>query len=385
MGDATNGGRERAFEALRASEELHRATLGNISDAVFLADDDGVFTFVCPNVDVIFGYTPDEVQAMGRIGRLLGEDLFDPVELESRKEIRNVEREVTSKSGAQRTVLIHLKRVAIHDGTVLYTCRDVTELKHAEHELSALRVELMHASRLALVGELTASIVHDIKQPLTAIVANAEAGRRLVDNPGTPCGAADLSEIFRDVLDESHVASDIVDRIRGLARKRPIELRPLDLNEVVRSVLMLVAADAARRRIVLHTELEESLPAISGCRVSLQQVLLNLLVNAMDAIEQANSRRRAITVSTRRANGGIEAVVADTGPGIAADQLPMLFDPFYTTKHEGIGLGLAISRTILDAHGARIWAEDLDGEGASFHVELPAAGVPVDAPAAPPA
>ena len=378
----TNGGRERAFEALRASEELHRATLGNISDAVFLADDHGAFTFVCPNVDVIFGYTPDEVQAMGRIGRLLGENLFDPAELEARTEIRNVERQVTAKSGAQRTVLIHLKRVAIQDATVLYSCRDVTELKHAERELSALRVELMHAARLALVGELTASIVHDIKQPLTAIVANAEAGRRLVDNPGTPCGAADLSEIFRDVLDESHVANDIVDRIRGLARKRPMERRPLDVNDVIRSVLLLVAADAARRRILLNTELEERLPAIEGDRVSMQQVLLNLLVNAMDAIEQADSRQRLITVRSHSANGTVNVDVADTGPGIAGDQLPMLFDPFYTTKHEGIGLGLAIARTILDAHGARIWAEDRS-QGASFHLELPAAGVPVDAPAAP--
>ena|SRR5688572_29860764 len=373
MGEPTNGGRERAFEALRASEELHRATLGNISDAVFLADDDGAFTFVCPNVDVIFGYTPDEVQAMGRIGRLLGEDLFDRGELEARKEIRNVEREVTSKSGVRRTVLIHLKRVAIQEGTVLYTCRDVTELKQAERELVALRVELLHAARLALVGELTASIVHDIKQPLTAIVANAEAGRRLLDNPGTPCGAADLSEIFRDVLDESHVATDIVDRIRGLARKRPIELRPLDLNDVIRSVLLLVAADAARRHVRLQTELAVNLPAIEGDRVSMQQVLLNLLVNAMEAIEHADSRRREIMVRSRRANGAIEVDVADTGPGIASEQLPLLFDPFYTTKHEGIGLGLAISRSILDAHGGRIWAEDLGGEGASFHVEMPVA------------
>ena len=373
MVGTTNGGRDRAFEALRTSEELHRATLGNISDAVFLADDDGVFTYVCPNVDVIFGYTPDEVQAMGRIGRLLGEDLFDPAELEACTEIRNVEREVTSKSGARRTVLILLKRVAIQNGTVLYSCRDVTELKQAERELAALRVELMHAARLALVGELTTSIVHDIKQPLTAIVANAEAGRRLLENTGSPCGAADLNEIFRDVLDESHVATDIVDRISGLARKRPMERRPLDLNDVIRSVLLLVAADAARRHIRLNTELDENLPAIAGDRVSMQQVLLNLLVNAMDAIEHANSRRRLITVRTRSANGSIEAAVADTGPGIAAEQLPLLFDPFYTTKHEGIGLGLAISRSILDAHGARIWAEDLNGEGASFHVELPIA------------
>ena len=116
-----NGGKAQSFEALRASEELHRATLSNISDAVFMADDEGKFTFVCPNVDVIFGYSPDEVQEMGRIEALLGEDLFDPAELDSRIEIQNVEREVTTKSGARRTVLMHLKRVSIAGGTVLCT------------------------------------------------------------------------------------------------------------------------------------------------------------------------------------------------------------------------------------------------------------------------
>ena len=157
MSGPTNGGRADAFQALRESEELHRATLSSISDAVFQTDDDGVFTYVCPNVDVIFGYNPDEVHAMGRIDRLLGENLFDPAELAARGELRNLEREVVTKSGEQRMVLVLLRRVAIQRGTMLYTCRDVTELKRAERELAAMRLELAHAARLALVGELTAT------------------------------------------------------------------------------------------------------------------------------------------------------------------------------------------------------------------------------------
>jgi PAS domain S-box-containing protein len=125
-GSSSNGGRERGYEALRESEELHRATLSSISDAVFLVDDAGAFTYICPNVDVIFGYVPDEVQAMSRLGRLLGENLFDPAELVARGELRNIEREVTAKSGERRTVLVQLKRVSIRGGTVLCTCRDVT-------------------------------------------------------------------------------------------------------------------------------------------------------------------------------------------------------------------------------------------------------------------
>jgi PAS domain S-box-containing protein len=129
MSEPTNGGQARAYRALRESEELHRATLSNISDAVFLTDDDGLFTFICPNVDVIFGYVPDEVQAMMRISGLLGENLFDHAELTARGEIKNIEREITSKTGERRSLLIHLKKVSIQGSTVLYTCRDVTERK----------------------------------------------------------------------------------------------------------------------------------------------------------------------------------------------------------------------------------------------------------------
>jgi PAS domain S-box-containing protein len=157
MSGSTNGGRARAYEALRDSEELHRATLSSISDAVFLTDDEGVFTYICPNVDMIFGYVPDEVQAMTHISRLLGENLFDRAELAARGEIHNIEREITSKAGERRTVLVLLKAVSIKGGTVLYSCRDVTERKRAEEDLRAARLDLAHASRLALCGEMMAA------------------------------------------------------------------------------------------------------------------------------------------------------------------------------------------------------------------------------------
>src|SRR5262245_27043361 len=326
MSESTNGGRARAYRALRESAELHRATLSNISDAVFLTDDAGVFTFICPNVDVIFGYAPDEVRAMTRIGRLLGEALFDPAELAVRGEIRNLEREVTSKSGARRTVLVHVKAVSIKGGTVLYTCRDVTERKQAEEELRAARNDLAHASRLALVGELMASIAHEINQPLTSILANARAGLRLLDADARPAGGTQLRDILGDVCDQSRLAGEFVARLRALVRKRPMELRALDVNDVARSTLRLVEGDARRRGVTLCAELAPSLPIVAADRVCLEQVLLNLIVNAMDAMDKVVEEERRLTVMTGRREDTVELAVSDSGHGIPADRLPRLFD-----------------------------------------------------------
>jgi PAS domain S-box-containing protein len=372
MSEGTNGGRTEAFQALRDSEELHRATLGSISDAVFLTDDEGLFTFVCPNVDVIFGYVPDEVRAMTRISRLLGENLFDRGELEAQGEIKNIEREVASKAGERRSLLIHLKRVSIQGSTVLYTCRDVTERRHVEEELRAARLELAHVSRLALAGELLASIAHEINQPLTSILSNASAGLRRLPALAPAGGPHELREIFADIRDQGRRAGEVIERVRALAGKRPLERQAIDVNEVAGEIVTLVRGEARRRNVTLRTELMASLPAIDADRVSLQQVMLNLMLNGMDAMDQREAAQRRLVVSTRRLDDAIEVAVSDTGHGIPADRLPKVFDAFFTTKKEGLGLGLAIARSIVEAHGGRIWAEDNGGVGATFHLTLPA-------------
>lgn len=364
MSGPTNGGRARSYEALRESEELHRATLSSISDAVFLTDDDGVFTYICPNVDVIFGYVPDEVQAIGRLSHFLGENLFDNAELAAQGEIRNVECEILSKRGERRTVLIHFKRVSIKDGTVLCTCRDVTELKQAERELAAIRLELAHAARLALVGELSASIMHEIRQPLAATVMNAAAGKRLTQD-------SEVRTIFEEIEQLGTSMAEIIERLRTLVRKRPLELRSLQVNQVAHDVLHIVAADAQRRGVTLAAELAPALPSIEADRVCLQQVLLNLVVNALDAVGESDGAERRVIVRTRSAPDSVEIAVSDTGKGIPADVLPKVFETFFTTKNDGVGLGLAISRSIVEAHAGRIWAEDHGGRGATFRLSLP--------------
>jgi PAS domain S-box-containing protein len=370
MGEGTNGGRDRAFRALAESEELHRATLGNISDAVFLTDDEGRFTFICPNVDVIFGYVPDEVQSMTRIEGLLGEHLFDRAELATLGEIQNVEREVTSKTGARRHVLIHIKKVSIQGSTVLYTCRDITDRRHAEEELRAVRQHLARASRLALIGELVASIGHEVNQPLTSIHTNATAGLRLLNAPA-PDDMAELREICVDIRDQSRRAAVIIERVRALAGRRPLDCQPLDVNDVAGDIVRIVGHDVRRRRVTLRTELAPSLPAIRADRVCLQQVMSNLITNAMDAMDHLTAHERLVTIRTRRVDASVEVAVIDRGHGIPSDRLPRLFEAFYTTKKEGLGLGLVIVRSIVDAHDGRIWAEDNGGRGATFRVTFP--------------
>lgn len=370
MGGHNNGGRSRGYQALRESEELHRATLGSISDAVFLTDDHGAFTYVCPNVDVIFGYTPDEVHAMGSLDRLLGGSVCDRDELVRRGEIRNIEREVRARSGEPRVVLVHLKHVSIQGGTMLCTCRDVTELKQAERELAATRQQLVHAGRLALLGELTAMIVHEVKQPLAAIFANVSAATVTLDR-GKKLDYAELRSILADIQEASSTANDILDRLRKLAKQHAPEHAPLDLNDVARDTIRILAPEARRRGVALRDDLCNEKLELAGDRVSLQQLVTNLITNALDATEDARFDNRQVVVRTGLDAGALVLSVADNGRGIAPENLPKLFESFFTTREEGVGLGLAIARSIAEEHGGRLVAANNPHRGATFRLIIP--------------
>jgi PAS domain S-box-containing protein len=369
MDEATNGGRDRSYQDLRESEELHRATLSNISDAVFMTDDEGAFRYVCPNVDVIFGYGPDEVRAMATIDRLLGAHIVDLASLEERIEIRNIERQVTAKSGEQRWVLVHAKRVSIKGGTVLYTCRDVTERRQTEEALREARLELSHATRLAVVGELVGSMAHEITQPITAILLRAAAGRHLAESAGD----VEMVQAFSDIESDGARASATIDHLRTLMRKRPLDLQPVDINAIVQDTMRFVEGDAFRRGVRVELDLGPALPAVRADRASLQQVVLNLAVNAMDAMEGVAPERRRLQVRTRGLAGAVSVAVIDAGPGVGPDQVPKLFTAFYTTKSGGLGLGLSIARSIVEAHDGTIQVERNDSGGATFRFTVPAA------------
>jgi PAS domain S-box-containing protein len=246
--------------------------------------------------------------------------------------------------------------------------RDITERKHLEEAMQ----NLAHVGRLAVVGELTGSIAHEISQPLTAILANAEAGD-LQLRAASP-SLEELRAILADIRDADLRASEVIQRVRALLRKRELVMCALNLNAVVEEVVLLISNDARRRKVTLATKLASELVDIRGDRVHLQQVLLNLVLNGMEAMaETAEAQRRIVIRTERDGDQGVKVSVADAGDGIPAERLAHVFESFYTTKAHGMGLGLAICRSIVDVHGGHIWAENNPGGGATFCLTLPAA------------
>jgi PAS domain S-box-containing protein len=255
------------------------------------------------------------------------------------------------------------------------TNTDIDDRKRAEEALRKSQAELAHVSRLTTMGELTASIAHEVNQPLTAVVNNANACLSLL-----PEGAADYKEVqdaLMEIIDDTDRASAVIARVRQLARKAPSDKSLLNLNDIVVDVLTLARYESVSRRVTIRTDLPKDLPPVLGDRVQLQQVLLNLVVNGMDAMNAVEESKRVLIICVRRENrdGAPEALVSvqDAGTGLKPEQVDRLFEAFYSTKPQGMGMGLAISRSIIEAHGGRLWAQPNLGPGATFLFSLPAA------------
>jgi len=262
---------------------------------------------------------------------------------------------------------------------------NIEDLNRTQDELHKAQAELAHMTRLTTMGEMTASIAHEVNQPLTAVINNANACISLLEpgpnGPGTagPDGAStlqDIREALGEIRDDAERASAVVGRVRQLAKRAPVEKSFLDLKEVVKDVLALARYESVARRVTIRTDLSQDLPRISGDRVQLQQVLLNLVMNGMDAMNSVPEEKRILLVHGKHdATAGTPAAllcVQDMGIGLKAEEMDRLFEPFYSTKPHGMGLGLAISRSIIEAHGGRLWAQPNPGPGATFFINLPA-------------
>jgi PAS domain S-box-containing protein len=384
--------RKRAEEELRAShaavresEQRYRTLFEKANDALFLENDRDDIVEVNERACTLLGYSRDQLLKMkvpdlqapeirGQAGRVIREEIdkhgnatFESVDLHCSG--RRIPVEVTNTEISDRG-----------EKLVLSIVRDITERKRAEetlrqndYSLRIAREELARVSRVTTLGELTASIAHEVNQPLGAMVANAAACTRWLaaDPPATSKAQRALESIAAD----GRRASEIIGRIRALVKRQAPRKDLVDVNLKIAQVIELAADEIRRNGIVLRTALAEGLPRVEGDRVQLQQVLLNLILNAVDAMSPIRDRPREVTLASRReGEQDVLIEVRDTGPGIDPDSAERLFEPFYTTKAQGLGMGLSISRSIVEAHGGRLWAGSNQPHGAVFRFSLPVAG-----------
>jgi PAS domain S-box-containing protein len=244
------------------------------------------------------------------------------------------------------------------------------EHERAQNELQHTRSELAHVARVTTMGELAASIAHEVNQPLGAIVGNADICRSWLQQKEVDLKL--VAEALEDISNDGHRASQIISRIRSLVKKHVPEKAPLNLSDVARDVIGLVGHEAQRKQVTIQSQLGKSLPAVEADRVQLQQVLLNLCMNGIEAMHETDANQRQLTVETVMSNGSVLATVSDRGIGIEPAKSEQLFKPFHTTKANGMGMGLAISRSIIESFGGKLWAESNAGGGAIFSFSLPA-------------
>jgi C4-dicarboxylate-specific signal transduction histidine kinase len=252
------------------------------------------------------------------------------------------------------------------------TSIDVTERKRAEQALEALRqaqADLAHVSRVTTMGELTASLAHEVNQPIAAAVTNANTCLRWLtrDHPDLEEAREAASRIVKDATR----AADIISRTRLLFKKGTSQRELVDVNEVIREMVVLLRSEATRHNILVRTELAADLPQAMGDRVQLQQVVMNLMVNSIDAMEDVDGARELAIKSQRAENEQVLVSVSDTGVGLPQQQADQIFKAFFTTKLQGTGMGLSISRSIVESHGGRLWAAENSPRGASFCFSLP--------------
>jgi PAS domain S-box-containing protein len=362
--------------ALRASrEQFAKAFRSSPSAMAITRGADGQIIDVNDRWQELFGYS--RAEAIGRTSIQLGifapqirEDLVDRIQTEGY--VRDVPLTLGTRSGEPRDVVFSAEAAEMNaEPCHISLIRDVTEQRRLEREAQEQRRQMTHLMRVVVLGQLSGALAHELNQPLTAILSNAQAGQRFLMRESIDLDV--LREILKDIVDDDKRAGEVIRRLRALLRRGEMQLEPLDINEVVTEVLDLARSDLVARRISVATRLAPVLPAVRADRVQLQQVLLNLIVNASEAMSGNAFEARKLTIaSVTDTAGGVEISVADHGPGIPSDRLDKLFEPFFTTKDNGLGLGLSISRSIVAAHAGRLWAESGAHGGATLRMVLPA-------------
>jgi PAS domain S-box-containing protein len=362
--------RLQAHQALRQSEERNRAILRAIPDWMFVMSADGVFLHYHAK-DPARLLVPPSVFLGRSVREVLPPALADALSGAFAKALASDEPEKLEYTvGLDDDERFYEATVVRCDGDkVLSIVRDITDRKRAELDVAAQRHELAHLNRVAMLGELTGALAHELSQPLAAILSNAQAARRVLDGE-----ALDLSEVratLDDIIRNDKRAGAVIDRLRTMLKKGTSVRQPLNLNEVTREVLDLTRGDLLARRIAVTTRLAPTLPPVLGDRVQLQQVVLNLVLNACDAMDETSPRERSLILETAADDEGVDVAISDCGIGIPVNHLNAVFEPFVTFRPQGLGLGLAISRSIVISHGGRITAENNHDRGVTLRCRFP--------------
>ncbi len=291
-------------------------------------------------------------------------------ELKAAGTVQPREKEYFRKDGSRVPVLLGSTTFGDRQEEGVTFVLDLTERKHVEQALRDMQTNLAHVVRITTLGELTASIAHEVNQPLGAVVANAEACLRWLDRATPDLDAARRSVGW--IIDDGNRASEVIRRVRALAKKTEIEKVPLDVNDVVREVVALVQRELTSHQVSLRMELALALPMILGDRVQLQQVMINLVMNGIEAMQSVTDRPRELVIRSRQdETRRVLVSVTDCGVGISAENTERLFNAFFTTKSGGMGMGLSICRSIVEVHGGRLWATANLPHGATFQFVLP--------------
>ena len=377
---ALAGRHQGTIEVLRE----HASLLDLTHDTIFVRDQQDVITYWNRAAEELYGWPPE--QALGRkAAELLHTEFPAPFE-EIMAELRCTGRwegELVHTGRDGRRIVVASRWALQRDrsgrpAAILETNNDVTERRAVEDGLHRAQGELAHVTRVATLGELTASIAHEVNQPLAAVVTNGEACLRWLGRAVPDIGQAKSS--VEQMIKNGQRASEVVRRLRALSRKDEPNYAPLSLADVVNDVALLIGRELQVHRATLTVNDPEAAPRVRGDRVQLQQVVMNLLMNGIQAMDGVSSRPRRLAVEVSRSMDEPKAVlltVSDAGPGIDPASLDRLFNAFFTTRKDGMGMGLSISRSIVEAHGGRIWATNRQEAGqvagASFHVSLPIA------------
>jgi PAS domain S-box-containing protein len=372
--------RGQAEEALRSSEERFRRyfELGLIGMAITSP------TKECLEVNDelcrILGYERSELLQKTWAEMTHPDDLASDVAQFNRVMAREIDgytldKRWIRKDGQVIDSIMAAKCVRRPDGSVNYFVKlvqDLTQRKRAEEALKEAQTELAHVSRVTTIGEMTASIAHEVNQPLAAIVTNGQASLRLLSRDVPDIEGA--REALESMIDDGLRASDVISRIRALMKKSAPEKALLNINETIQEVAAMVASELIKNHVFMQMKLGTALPPVMGDRVQLQQVLLNLILNASDAMKGKESKPKELLISSQKKEPDhVLVMVRDSGKGFDPESAEHIFDAFYTTKNKdgGVGLGLSISRTIIEAHGGKIWATSNEGRGATLQFTLP--------------